>query len=831
MVATSAGCNGASVDLQGRRTGPPLKHAVRDRPSGRGGANAPPSGAFKPRTAAAAALGVLALAVLMPAIWIALPLPDDLDSLGPPGVSLEDRHGLPLRATRAADGARLRPVSIEEMDADLLVAFVAFEDRRFQEHGGIDWQSVVRAARDNLRAARVVSGASTITMQTARLVRPFPRTWLGKARQALWALRLERHLSKQEILERYLNRVPLGQGTVGVSAAAALYFDASPGQLSLGQAALLAGLAHAPSDHNPLVSLGKARERRDLVLARLLELGHVTEQDARLAAREPVLARTRDAPFLAPHFTTALLLASAARATVAASGEPGVSCSPPRTPCPNVIRTSLDLGLQHAVEAEVRHAVAVLDDRDAQHAAAVVLDNVNGEILAWVGSPDFWADTAGQVDMVTSRRQPGSALKPFLYGLAIDRGRHAASILADMPRTFETPAGPYRPRNYDRRFRGPVRLREALASSLNVPAVELAAELGPPALLATLRRAGFASLRRDAEYYGVGLALGNGDVTLLELANAYRALANLGAWTPVRWTPSAPPTALRPSHHTAAATHLEPTPPTRVVSAAAAAVVLDILSDPVARVPGFGLDTPFDFPFPVAVKTGTSRRFTDNWAVGVTGRFAVAVWVGNFSGRPMRSVSGVTGAGPLLHRTVLAVARRLDPGTLPSPASLGLGLHEVCLVSGQAPTPFCPTTTEWFPPGHAPRAPCRWHQPEGRLVLPPQYAEWTHLAVVEPARAVLPARLVSTAAAPEPSFRIVAPQDGDQYRVPPGVEPRYATLSFRAEGLGERETVRWLVDGDPLSEPRWRLRPGRHVVRAESTSGAVDEVVIVVAAP
>lgn len=771
--------------------------------------------------AAAAALAVFALTILLPGLWIALPLPGDLDAPGLEGVTLQDRHGLPLRSTRAADGSRLRPISIEEMDADLLMAFVAFEDRRFHDHGGVDLKAVLRAARDNLRAGRVVSGASTITMQTARLVQPLPRTWLGKAQQALWALRLEAHLSKQEILERYLNGVPLGQGTVGVAAAAALYFDASPATLSLGQAALLAGLAHAPSDHNPLVAPGQARARRDLVLARLLALGHITEQDAARAAEEPVLARTRDAPFLAPHFTTALLLHVGRSTEHGAGGERAAICSAPRAPCLTVIRTSLDLALQHTVEAEVRHAVAVLEDRDAEHAAAVVLDNASGEILTWVGSPDFWADTAGQVDMVNSRRQPGSALKPFLYALALDRGRHAASIMADVPRTFETPAGPYRPRNYDRRFRGPVRLREALASSLNVPAVELAAELGPPALLQTLHRAGFTSLHQSAEYYGVGLALGNGDVTLLELANAYRALANLGEWSPVRFASMAS-TAAPADRHAASS---------RVVSATAASVVLDILSDPVARIPGFGLDTPFDFPFPVAVKTGTSRRFTDNWAVGVTGRFTVAVWVGNFNGRPMRSVSGITGAGPLLHRTVLAVARRLDPGTLPSPAAVGLRLREICLVSGLAPTPRCPTTTEWYSPDDPAGTPCDWHRADGGLVLPPEYADWTHLAAVEPARTVFPARLVTSVPAPAASFRIVAPQDGDRYRIPPGVEPRYATLSFRTEGVAEHETVRWLVDGDPIAEPRWQLRPGRHVVRAETATGATDEVVIVVASP
>jgi penicillin-binding protein 1C len=199
------------------------------------------------------------------------------------------------------------------------------------------------------------------------------------------------------------------------------------------------------------------------------------------------------------------------------------------------LHTTLDLDLQKAIEAEVRHTVTTLRERNVRHAAAVVLDNTSGAVLAWVGSPDFFADPAGQVDMVVSARQPGSALKPFLYGLAFDQGFTAATVLPDVPRTFATMSGPYQPQNYDRRFRGPVRAREALASSYNVPAVDLADRLGAAALLRTLHDAGFASLARGAEHYGLGLALGNGDVTLLELANAYRGIANGGVWRPYQW--------------------------------------------------------------------------------------------------------------------------------------------------------------------------------------------------------------------------------------------------------------------------------------------------------
>ncbi|MGD8866319.1 MAG: penicillin-binding protein 1C [Gemmatimonadales bacterium] len=758
--------------------------------------------ARRPRPAAkiiTAAVVVFAGSALAAGIWIAAPLPAALADPGQvPSLTLQDRNGLPLRTTRASDGSRGGWIALADIDPDIIRAFLAVEDERFYEHKGVDLHAVARAARDNLRAGTIVSGASTITMQTARLLRSIARSWPGKFQQVLWALRLEAHLDKQSILEIYLNRLPLGQGTVGVSAAASLYFDASASDVSLSQAALLASLAHAPSRDNPLVAPDRATTRRARVLDRLASLGYADADEIARASREPLVGTRSRAPFLAPHFTTRILQWAE---------EDGL-------PLDGVWRTSLDLDLQTVLEAEVRHTVGVLADRRAEQAAAVVLENRSGHILAWVGSPDFWAEQAGQVDMVVSRRQPGSALKPFLYGLAFDRGFTPASVLPDIPRTYDTQTGPYSPRNYDRRFRGPVRAREALASSYNVPAVELADRIGASALLATLRRAGFVSLDGPADHYGIGLALGNGEVTLLELANAYRALVAGGTWRPYRWLVSGP--------SLASGGPVE----RRVISEAAAYLVLDVLSDPVARIPGFGVETPFDFPFPVAAKTGTSRRFTDNWAVGTTGAFTVAVWVGNFSGRPMAGVSGISGAGPLLHRAVLATARRVVPGELPTPAEAGAIPVAVCRLSGLVATPECPSLIDWFAPGSEPHSECDWHR-EGRVILPPQYAEWTqrHEPGVEFVAALEePASVQSVV----PRFRIVAPQDGDRYTRPPNTDPRYASIALRAVGPIDSGPVRWWVDGTEMAVPRWQLQPGLHTIRAEVSSGESDEVTIFV---
>ena len=727
--------------------------------------------------------------------WVSRPLPPGMLAAGAaPGLVLLDRAGQELRSTRAADGSRRRQVPLAEVDPDLIAAFLAVEDHRFHRHGGIDGRAVARAAWVNLRAGRIVAGGSTITMQLARLLRPVPRTGTGKVRQALWALRLERHLSKHAILEHYLNQVPLGQGASGVEAAAALYFGASAEQLSLGQAALLAGLARSPSSDNPLLAPARAARRRAVVLRRLAAVGYASQPAVERALAEPVGAPWRAPPFLAPHFTT--------RVVSWLERGPGASGG--------TWRTSLDLGLQQELEAEIRHTVSVMAPRGARHAAAVVLENGTGEVLAWVGSPDFWADTAGQVDMVISPRQPGSALKPFLYALAFDRGYTPATILPDLAKVYQTSTGPYAPRNYDRRFHGPVRAREALGSSYNLPAVELAERLGVSGLLGVLRKAGFASLGRSAEFYGLGLALGNGDVTLLELANGYRALAGGGVWRPYRWRAAEPAEALEPGR--------------RIASERSAALVLDILADGDARIPGFGLATPLDLPFEVAAKTGTSRHFTDNWAVGAAGRFTVAVWVGNFSGRPMDGVSGVTGAGPLLHRAVLATARRYPPGVLPSPASAGAVTTRICRLSGLLAGDRCPGTDEWFDPAGVPDARCDWHGSAG-VALPPEYAEWSELSDPLPrvvvARTGAPGGAVSDDAA-SGGLRIVSPLDGDVYRVPPGADPRYSTLALRASERG----VRWLVDGRPHASARWVLRSGTHRFRAMGPTGEAVEATI-----
>ncbi len=489
-------------------------------------------------------------------------------------------------------------------------------------------------------------------------------------------------------------------------------------------------------------------------------------------------------------------------------------------PAQGAWRTSLDLPLQLELEAEVRHTVESLADRGASQAAAVVLDNDTGEILAWIGSPDFWADTAGQVDMVISPRQPGSALKPFLYALAFDRGYTPASILADIAHVYQTSTGPYAPRNYDRRFHGPVRAREALASSYNLPAVALADGVGVGSLLHLLREAGFTSLGRSAEYYGLGLSLGNGDVTLLELANGYRALAQGGVWRPYRWRAAVPGEPAEPGR--------------RFVSSRAAALTLDILGDPVARIPGFGLDTPLDFPFPVAAKTGTSRHFTDNWAVGATGRFTVAVWVGNFSGRPMDGVSGVSGAGPLLHR---ADAGRGATASLPE-SSRPLRRSVPCRSRSAGSRGFARVRTapRWWSgsmPATAPTLQCDWHRGSS-IVLPAAFTEWAQRGRKRRKGRRGRRGRTDSKGRPSPSvcvlcvLCVLSDSVPARRRCLPYPAGRRSAIFYSGASRRRRmgTGVRWFVDGREQRSNRWAPVAGVHRVEARSSRGESSEVTV-----
>jgi len=676
--------------------------------------------------------------------------------LNPPASrEIRDRNGIVLREVLSANDALSNPVRLEDVSPWAVLATLAAEDRRFYSHGGVDLQAVLRALWQNARAGRTVSGGSTLTQQLVRCLEPAPRTFLQKLKEGWKAVFLERRLEKREILESYLNTAPYGHRTQGIDAASRLYFGVPAGGLSLAQAALLAGVPNSPARFDPLKHLAAARRRQRVVLDRMKAWGWLDDVAYQCAIGEPFAPTAKRERPLAPHFAEFVRERSfGAR-----------------------VDTTLDAKLQSELEPLLAEHLKDLEPNHVTNGALVALDNATGEVLAWVGSADFLdRGRQGEVDGVVALRQPGSALKPFAYGLALSKGWKTSDILEDMP-TFA--AGGFTPKNYDQNYHGLVRLREALACSYNIPAVRLAERVGVRPILDVLRAFGFDSLDKPANYYGLGLVLGNGEVSLLELANAYATLARGGVWLPARTLLSEAPAANSRAR--------------RALDRESAYLITNILADNAARAEAFGLNSPLAMPFPFAAKTGTTKDYRDNWAVGFTPGWTVAVWVGNFDGKPMRRVSGISGAAPILHDAAMRLYDRF--GARPFAVPSGIATVEICPLSGELPGPWCPDRME---------------------------------DVFSKKR--LPTKLCSRHRAPEPnppatSLRalIEFPKPGDVFKVDPAAARDSQVLVLRSGGEAGAN-ARWKVDrAELVSRPDgsafWPLRPGRHTVELTFQDG------------
>jgi penicillin-binding protein 1C len=689
---------------------------------------------------------------------------------GANALAFEDRAGLPLGVVLARDSEHAVSVPLERVSPLFLCAMIATEDTRFAAHDGVDGLALARAVGEALRRGRVVSGGSTITMQLARLRYDLPRTLPGKFAELALALRIERGMSKREILAAYVNRLPMGGDLIGVEAGARTYFGAPASDLDLAQAALLSALPNDPVRLDPYAHRNALEARRRAVLARMAAIGAISAAEAARASAEtiPIVPRS-DGILAAPH----LLFRLAGRAA-------------PQT---TRIRTTLDRDLQAYVENQTHAIAGTLSERNARDAAAIILDNRDGAIVAYAGSADYFAPTgAGKNDGVTALRQPGSTLKPILYELAFERRSvRPTTILADVPTSYALPGlRSFTPNDYSNRFAGPVRARIALADSLNVPAVKVLSDVGVPAFLARLRALGFVHLTAGAEHYGLGLALGDGEVSLEELATAYATIARSG----------------RPAHVHAVLGDESAAPHAAIGSEADWALVTDMLADAHARARAFGVASLLRTTFPSAVKTGTSSDFRDTWTVGFTRDYTVGVWVGNFDGRPMRRVSGVTGAAPLWHRIIAHLAERSVPAAFDRPR--GYVRLPICATTGMRPTHGCASiVSEWADRGDV----GVWRstpEPLARI-----YDGW--LATQPPQRGAL---------------RIVSPREGDRFVSAPGAQ--IAVIARGADALA------WELNGRPrtVRGARWllALKPGRWTLRARAGPQA-DSVTFSVGPP
>jgi penicillin-binding protein 1C len=733
-----------------------------------------------------------------------LPLPrEDFDRGSVQSLRVVDRNGILLREFPNDEEGRGEWRGIDEIAPALRQATIAVEDRRFSLHPGIDPLALVRAVVENLCASRIRSGGSTLTQQVIRNVYHRPRTLAAKAVEMWDALRLERMFTKRQILEQYLNRAPYGNQLYGVELASRWYFGKPASDVSLAEAAFLASLPNAPTILNPRRSPEAALSRQRHVLRCLFDQGRITREEYDRAVAQPVQIIPPEAHFKAPH------VAEMVRAMKADAPE-------------GTVTTTIDYPLQQQVQWIARGHLRKLLRKNVHNAALVVLENRTGVIRALLGSADFFDSThQGQVNGALALRQPGSAIKPFMYALTMENGYTPATILADIPTAVPDHHGDYVPENYDRRFHGPVRLRTALACSYNVPAVRALQSIGKSPLLDRLRELGFSSMEKDPEFYGYGLTLGNAEVSLLELTTAYMCLANGGVWKPAVLLPQ---DAGREGGQ-------------RVYDRDAAYLITDILKDGVARRPAFGGN--FRFPFECAVKTGTTKDYKDNWTVGYTTRYTVGVWVGNFDGDAMRQVSGVSGAGPIFADIVSFLhgppyGRPPEDFVVPD----NLVQKRVCARSGKVPTPLCEKTiNEWFVRGKEPVDACDVHQEfrvrmiDGTVrartyeIFPAEYRPWTSsegLPMPPPdARRVSHGEATGTRGA---RLAILSPNPGDYFKIDPVLRREFQVITIAGYVPPGVANVRLRVNAKEeipfaASGVQWRLEKGVYRFQLHGDAG------------
>jgi penicillin-binding protein 1C len=721
--------------------------------------------------------------------------PELLDRTKHQSFTILDRHGEVLYEPLASSGNRSEWLTAETLPELVVEATLAAEDRRFFSHFGIDPIAVTRAALHNVRALRIVEGGSTITQQVGKLLLGSrDRSPRQKIREAVLAMRMERRFSKREILALYLNLAPYGNRIDGVERASRSYFGTDAAHLTPAQAAFLASLPQRPSAFNPLRDPDRARSRQRSILERM----KLTPEERALAVAERLRFTPMPQEVIAMHFVERLR---------------------EREPATPRMRTSLDVRLQRQVRGIIGAHRETLLRHGAGSVAVAVLDNRTGEWLAWEGSGDYFSERfGGAIDGVATPRQPGSALKPFTYALAFESGHSPASVLPDVPSHFPTAeAGViYSPRNYDGSYRGPLRVRMALAGSQNVPAVAMLARLGPESLLRLLRNCGFTELERTADHYGLGLTLGDGEVTLEQLVTAYATFARGGKTIEPVMIASG----------TAAGGR-------QLLSPRTAFWITDVLSDPAAREHAFGSGGSLDFPFPVAVKTGTSQAYRDNWTVGYTREVTVGVWVGNFDRKELRGSSGVTGAAPIFNAVMLAATERVR-GALPigsfEPILLppdDVAALEICVLSGARPTRWCPATQREWLATDTPALFCDWHH-DGAIDWPAEYRGWAGASRATPAIRRADAGVTPARAA---SLRISNPPDGATFLIDPTLRREFQTLRLRAVS---DSTVSWAVGDERIgtSSPggslEWPLTPGIHTIRARDGQGREEAVRIVV---
>jgi penicillin-binding protein 1C len=781
--------------------------------------------------------GLVIFAGLLLYIFWGLPSVNSLpETYMTPSIRITDRNGRLLYEILPEVGGRNTVLSIENIPQCLKDATIAVEDKNFYTNPGIDITGIIRSLWINIKGGETLAGGSTITQQVARNLllsqdERLSRTLRRKMREALLAWQMTQSLSKDQILALYLNQINYGGMAYGVEAASQTYFGKPASELLLPECALIAGLPQAPGVYNPFTNPELAKQRQVIVLGLMEKEGYISHEERVEAEMTPMSYNPSPYPIEAPHFVWII------KDQIDKMISEGILNSHQSL----IVRTTLDSDTQHLAEETLKRHIAEFKNEDApvshnvNNAALVVIDPQSGEILALVGSANYFDESIdGALDMATSPRQTGSAFKPFIYALALDPTQPnpwtpATSIL-DVSTTFLTHEGaPYTPVNYDSREHGPVSVREALGSSLNIPAVKTLQAVGIENTINLAHRLGITSLS-DAGGYDLSLALGGGQISLLQLSTAYAALANKGYYTGN--------TSILDIHDADGKLlyKQDRNPPLQIFDPRVAWLISDILSDDSARSLGFGPNSTLKLDRTAAVKTGTTTNFHDNWTIGYTPDLLVGVWVGNSGYEAMHNVTGLTGAAPIWNE----VMRQLLQGDPDRPFERPEGLTqiEVCDLSGLLPTSACQHThKEWFVAGTEPAQTDPYYQQvwidpltnsiandltpiERRksitvLDLPVEAQSWAHTQGLPLLMDY--SQAVENTSAQQNQLVLLSPPPNTTYRIDPGFDPSAQQIQIEvAAGSGISQVAIWM-DGSlitTLSSPPyqawWKLSTGEH---------------------
>jgi penicillin-binding protein 1C len=709
------------------------------------------------------------------------------------GTAVLDRNGGILRLLPDGKGRIGLWSPIDSFPQHLKGAVIAAEDQRFYYHPGFDPIAIARAAYTNVREDRRVSGASTITQQVVRLIQPRPRTLRSKLLEFLCAMKMERQLSKEQILELDLNLSPMGGAIRGAGLAARVYFGKDVENITLPEAATLAALPRSPSRFDPRRPKGRKLllGEKDRILKRMAALGWITHGRLKMSLGSTVVFKNNTFPIRAPHFVDLAL--------------------ENRGEIPAVMRTTLDPDVQRELQQVLRSHRDRLRRMGITQAAALIASSRSAEVLALVGSFSYSESNQGFNNGVVAQRSAGSTLKPFLYALALEKGYGGIAEISDTDRSYQTPHGDYMPMNADRREYGPVNVRSALGNSLNISAVKVIKWVGLEDFYQSLDRIEIITPKSaSADHYGLGLAVGNVEVSLSQLVQGYLTLAGAGRFRPLRIEPGAE------------------TEGSRVFSPEVAYIISHILADPSARLLTFGNPGYFDFGFPVAVKTGTSSNYRDAWAIGYTPAHVIGIWAGNFDGRPSPGRMGAGVCGPILFEIIRFLYGTTPPETFVRPA--GVREEIVCSMSGKRAGPRCPYTTTEIVPGNHNLMTCDLPHQDQHHQLGPSYARWLHRREAQQGtsrfRLMKPGEtgLRSSAQGRTSSgIEIISPHNRDRFIISPYRPNR---ITFRALPNRVVEHVIWYLDGAELArtgppyEFFWEPSRGSHELLAVTPDNA-----------